>query len=354
MAMTRRTRDLLVAALAVFAGWTILALLFTPQHWALSKDLPDPPHWTHLLRGNLAMWWTWAALTPLVLWFGRRFPLERPRIARHLLLYLAAGFVFSLLHIIVVRQVNPFFTGNPGRPWVNYVIAYGATGVLISWGLLAASQAVTYFRRYQERELRLVEAELQSLKTQLHPHFLFNTLNAIAELIHADSARAERTVTQLSDLLRTALTRSKDDEVTLKEEVDFLRWYVDIQQTLLQERLTVRWRVDDSALDACVPTMLLQPIVENAIQHGIAPRAEGGTLDIAARRDGDRLVLEVMDDGRGMEPGSAGARGGIGLPNTRARLRHMYGDRQRLSVARREGGGVAVTIDMPFRLKEQD
>src|SRR5690606_18421943 len=254
--------------------------------------------------------------------------------------------------ITVVRAVHPMFTGAAMRPWLNYIIGYGATGVLISWGILAASQAVTYFRRYQDRELRLVEAELQSLKAQLHPHFLFNTLNAIAELIHDDTERAERTVTQLSDLLRTALTRSKDDEVTLKEEIDFLRWYVEIQETLLQERLTVRWRVDDATLDARVPTLLLQPIVENAIQHGIAPRAEGGTLDIAVRRDGDRVVLEVMDDGRGMDPGSAGARGGIGLTNTRARLRHMYGERQRLNVARREGGGVAVAIEIPFRSEE--
>lgn len=343
------TRARLLAALTVVAGWTILALLFTPQHWAITREAPDAPHWTRLLRGNLAMFWVWAALTPVILWFGRRFPLERPRLAGHLLLYLVAGFVFSLLHIAIVREVNPLLTGNPARSWLNYLIAYGATGVLISWGILAGSQALTYFRRYQDRELRLVEAELQSLKTQLHPHFLFNTLNAIAELIHHDTTRAERTVTQLSDLLRAALTRGKSDEVSLKDELDFLRNYVAIQQTLLQERLAVRWRVDDDALDAMVPAMLLQPIVENAIQHGIGPLASGGTLDIAARRDGTRLVLEVMDDGRGLEPGAGRGKAGIGLANTRARLRHMYGAAHRFDIARREGGGVAVTINMPFR-----
>lgn len=343
------TRSRLIAVFVVFAGWTILALLFTPQHWAISREAPEAPHWTRLLRGNLAMFWTWAALTPAILWFGRRFPLERPRLAGHLLLYLVTGFVFSLTHIAVVRMVNPVLTGSPIRPWLDYLVAYGATGVLISWGILAGSQALTYFRRYQDRELRLVEADLQSLKTQLHPHFLFNTLNAIAELIHHDTTRAERTVTQLSDLLRTALTRNKADEVSLKQELDFLSNYVAIQQTLLQERLIVRWRVDDDALDAMVPAMLLQPIVENAIQHGLGPVSSGGTLDIAARRDGSRLVLEVMDDGRGLDPGASGRKAGIGISNTRGRLRHMYGDAQRFDIARREGGGVAVTIAIPFR-----
>lgn len=349
---TRTPRRLqLVAGLAVFAGWTILALLFTPQHWALTKDLPDAPHWTKLLRGNLAMFWTWAALTPVFLWFGRRWPLERPRLFRHLLLYLVAGFAFSVLHIAVVRQVNPLFTGNPVRPWLDYLVAYFATGVLIAWGILAGSQALIYFRRYQDRELRLLEAQLQSLKMQLHPHFLFNTLNAIAELMHEDAARAERTLMQLSDLLRTALNRGKTDEVTLLEEIDFLRNYIDIQQTLLQERLAVRWNVADEVLDCSVPSMLLQPIVENAIQHGIGPLQGGGSIEVEARRNHNFLAIEVRDDGQGLGVDASGGQGkaGIGLANTRARLRHMYGDAQQLDIASRPAGGVVVSLRMPLR-----
>ena len=168
--------------------------------------------------------------------------------------------------------------------------------------------------------------------------------------MHGDAARAERTVTQLSDLLRTALSREGADQVTLKEELDFLRNYLDIQKTLLQERLVTHWRIDDDTLDARVPAMLLQPVVENAIQHGIGPVASGGTLEITARRDGDRLVLQVIDDGRGIGDGGSN-NAGIGLTNTRARLRHLYGDAQRFDNGPREGGGTKAMFAIPLRFE---
>jgi signal transduction histidine kinase len=344
-------RRQVVTVLAVIAGWSIMAVLFTPQHYVLTREGPNPPHWARLLLNNLIMFWIWAALTPAGLWFGRRFPLERRRLPLHLFYLFLAGFALSLLHIAGVRYTGALVTGKPPRAWFDFLISYAATGVLIAWAILAASQALTYFRRYQDREVRLVQAKLQSLKTQLHPHFLFNTLNAIAELIHGDADRAERTITQLSDLLRTALNRGEADEVTLKEELDFLRNYVEIQQTLLQERLTVRWTIDDEALDACVPAMLLQPLVENAIQHGIGPLASGGTLEISARRDADEMHIVVQDDGRGLGADASGGRGkaGIGLANTRTRLQHMYGGRHRFAVDPRASGGVKVSITMPFR-----
>ena len=328
-----------------------MAALFTPQHWVLTRRAPVPPHWTELFLGNLVMFWIWAALTPVILWLGRRYPLERRRFAPRLLLFFVAGFVFTLVHIAMVRYANALLTGQPPQPFYGFLVGYGATGVLIAWNVLAASQAVTYFRRYHDREFRLVQAQLQSLRTQLHPHFLFNTLNAIAELLHQDAGRAERTLTQLSDLLRHALDRGDAQEVALKEEIDFLRNYVHIQQTLLQERLQVRWRIEDDTLDACVPAMLLQPIVENAVQHGVGPRASGGTIEVSARRDGPLLRVTVDDDGVGM---AAGARdgeeaGGIGLSNTRARLQHMYGPDHVFEIAPRAGGGVSVRLVMPFR-----
>ena len=347
MKVDRRT---VVATAAVLAGWLLMAALFTPQHWVLTRRAPNPPHWVDLFLGNVVMFWAWAALTPVILWLGRRFPLERPRLPLHLLMHFVGGFAFALAHIAIVRYANALFTGRPLQSWFSYVIGYGATGVLIAWAILAASQALIYFRRYKDREFRIVQAELQSLKTQLHPHFLFNTLNAIAELLHQDPMRAERTVTQLSDLLRHALNRGSAQEVALKEEIDFLRNYVHIQQTLLQERLTVDWRIDDSALDACVPAMLLQPLVENAVQHGVAPRARGGTIEIAARRNGEWLDITVADDGVGLtEIGGGSPTEGIGLSNTRARLRHMYGARHTFTIEPRPDGGVRVDLTVPFR-----
>jgi two-component system LytT family sensor kinase len=345
-------RHQMIWIVSVIGGWSLMAAIFTPQHYVLSRGGPNPPEWWQLLLGNFANFWVWAALTPLVLWFGRRFPIEHPRVGRHLLIHVAAGFALTLIHISIVRYTNALMTGRPVGPWFNFLVAYAATGVMVAWGLLAASQALTYFRRYQDRELRLVEAQLQSLKSQLHPHFLFNTLNAIAELVHGDSKRAERTVTQLSDLLRAALSRDGADHVALKEELDFLRNYVAIQQTLLQERLIARWNIDDDTLDAQVPSMLLQPIVENAIQHGIGPVASGGTLEITARREGGTLLLQVVDDGHGLSAdATAAGKAGIGLSNTRARLLHMYGDKHRFDIRPRDGGGVVATFEIPLRFE---
>jgi sensor histidine kinase YesM len=205
------------------------------------------------------------------------------------------------------------------------------------------------FQRYQDRELRLSQAELHALRTQLQPHFLFNALNAIAELVHVDATRADAAITQLSDLLRLALTRGQSHELPLKEELDFVRAYVEIQQMLLQERLDVRWNGGDETLDACVPAMVLQPLVENAVQHGIAPRVGGGILEISARVAGERLRLEVVDNGIGMSRAPATGAGGIGLSNTRARLRHLYGAAASLDVMPRDGGGVIAIVTMPYR-----
>ena len=267
--------------------------------------------------------------------------------------HFAAALVVTVVHLLGVSQLNMLVMSNPEEyrppiPMLALVVGYGATDVMIYWGLLAAGHAVVYFRRYQDREFRLVQAQLHSLRTQLHPHFLFNTLNAIAELIYQDPPRAERTVTQLSDLLRQALNRADDHEIPLSEEIDFLHKYVSIQQTLLQERLTVHWQVAPDTASAFVPAMILQPVVENAVQHGIAPRASGGTLRLTVLREADTLLLQVQDDGVGLA-GATPTGDGVGLPNTRARLQHLYGDRHSCDINPSPGGGVTVTLRLPFR-----
>ena len=352
-----RARRLLSGAGLTLACWTFLAALFVPQTYFLNLQAPAPLTWWQAVSATLILFYLWAALTPAVLWLGRRFPVERGHLVRNLSVHFFAGFFFTAVHLVSLGYVNSLVlrgadTYRPPAPIVGLLLGIGATDVMIYWGVVSVSQAVTYFRRYQDREFRLVQAQLQSLRTQLHPHFLFNTLNAIAELVYEDAGRAERTVTQLSDLLRLALRRGQRQEVTLKEEVDFLRNYVEIQQTLLQDRLKVRWRVADETLDACVPNMILQPLVENAIRHGIAPRAAGGTIEIEARREGGRLRLRVEDDGLGLGAGArpAGVNGGVGLANTRARLRHLYGDAHEFELAGPPGGrGLAVSLSIPFR-----
>jgi len=338
-------------AAAILACWIFIGLLFTPQTYLLNLRAPTPLTIWQAISANAVIFLVWAVLTPFALRLGRRFPLERERLGRHLLIHLAAAFAFAAVHLFAVGQLNrlvqPRAYSAP-LPIFGLLVGLGATDVMIYTGLVGVSQATTYFRRYREREVHLVQAQLLLLKTQLHPHLLFNTLNAIAELIHQDAARAERTLTQLSDLLRLALNGTGRQRVTLNEELAFLRQYVEIQRTLLQERLDVIWAVDDATLDARVPELLLQPLVENAIQHGIAPRASGGIVTIGADLHDEALVLSVIDNGVGLRTPSRPAEGGIGISNTRARLRHLYGGRHRFEIVERPSGGVAVTLSIPF------
>lgn len=229
--------------------------------------------------------------------------------------------------------------------------------------LLACAGAVaTYATHWQERlstryaeasraseqlQARLDQAQLQTLKLQLHPHFLFNTLNAITALIHRAPERAERMVAGLSELLRISLGSAAEQEITLERELEVLAHYVAIQQERFQGRLTVRMEIAPETRRALVPNLILQPLVENAIQHGIGPRASGGIVEVAAERTLRGLVLTVRDDGVG-EPVPLVRREGVGLANSRARLASLYGDAQQLVAAPRVGGGFEVWILVPF------
>ena len=220
---------------------------------------------------------------------------------------------------------------------------------MIYWGIIAASQAINYFRKYQEREFRLAQAQLQALRMQLHPHFLFNTLNAIAELVYSDPKTADRCILRLGELLRFSLASEKSQEVTLKREIDFLEKYVEIQKILMRDRLKVKVSNDPETLDALVPNMLLQPLVENAIKHGISPKPEGGTIEIYSRRLDGELEIGITDDGVGMIEQLDGVQSGVGLINTRERLKHLYGDKHSFDLNSFQGKGVKISIRIPFR-----
>lgn len=336
--------------LIVIAAWTVVAVLFTPQMYVINQRAPVPPSWWQAFVINGTTFYAWAVLTPLVLWFVRRCPVERERIWMTLAAHLAAAVVVAGLHLLIVQGVQVVLSGGERpRPLSALWIGYGATNVLV-YGLVAAcAHALSYYTRYQEREFRLAQAQLHMLRAQLHPHFLFNTINAIAELIHLDPARAEQTLTQLSDLLRRSTSEASTHEVSLEEELDWLRQYLLIYETLLQDRLSVTWAVDDALRSARVPAMVLQPLVENAIRHGLAPRAAGGHVTIRAHRAADRLVLTVEDDGVGFSSGAQPA--GVGLANIRGRLQSLHGEAASLTVAAAAGGGVTATLDLPWTVE---
>jgi LytS/YehU family sensor histidine kinase len=230
--------------------------------------------------------------------------------------------------------------------------------LFICWTVLGAAHALAYYRRYRRRELyasrleaQLARAQLQVLKMQLHPHFLFNTLNAISALVHKDADLAERTIARLGDLLRLTLENAGAQEVSLQEELDFVTLYLEIEQARLGPRLGVHFAVEPEARGACVPNLILQPLVENAVRHGIAPYPRAGRVELVARREADRLRVEVRDDGPGL---AGGAREGLGLSNTRARLWQLYGPAHSFEMTNGPGRGVTVALTLPFRESPAD
>ena len=225
--------------------------------------------------------------------------------------------------------------------------------------LLLLHHSVNYYKRFREGELRashletrLARAQLQALKMQLHPHFLFNTLHSISALVHKDPEAADRMIARLGDFLRLTLENSGAQEVTLEKELAFLRCYLEIERIRFHDRLTTRVDVDPRALDSLVPNLILQPIVENAIRHGVAPRSTPGHVEILAKQNDGTLRIEVKDNGPGLPPNQSGIQGsregqGVGLANTRARLEQLYGTAHRFELTNGARGGLVVTLEIP-------
>ena len=297
----------------------------------------------------------WTLVTVAGVALTRRFPLDRGRWLRHGLVLLGAGLVVIPARNVALATIAS--AGDALRSDVDfgYLFVSSVRDDLYIWGLIVfAVQAVRHARRLREREVaqahveaQLAEAQLRTLKGQLQPHFLFNTLHAIAALVHDDPPRAGAMVEDLSELLRSTLAHREAQEVPLRDEVATLRPYLAIEQARFGDRLAVAVDVAPEAEDALVPHLLLQPLVENAVRHGIAPRRGPGRVGVTARVEAGEVRLSVADDGVGMErPARPGA---IGLANTRARLSHLYGDAHRFAIDSAPGEGTRVEIALPFR-----
>ena len=337
--------------LLVFSGWTALAIFFAASSSLTYALTYQPPQWRLTLVMALTEWYAWAVLTPLVAWLARRFPLRSGSMVASLAVHTPAGLIVALVKVTLTRLLRLALVGTNAY----FQISNLATHYVIYWALVAAVHALAYYRAGREGELRasqlearLADARLQLLKMQLHPHFLFNTLNTISELVHEDPATADRMIASLSELLRESLDAGADDQVTLAKELELLDRYIDIQRARFGDRLDVRVDVEDEARDALVPILILQPIVENSIRHGLAARVRAETIQVRAMRFDDRLILEVADDGIGLGADAA-VREGVGLGNARARLEALFGRDQSIDVSNVEGGGVLVRLAMPWR-----
>jgi two-component system, LytTR family, sensor kinase len=333
------------------AWWTLSGFASAAFYLTMESGAGRPVEWELALRSAMTTAYLWIPLTVLALWLAERFPLEASRWKTHLGVHVLAGIVVCVVRAGAVVVLNPWVGWYAELPPFGAVLTRSfANNLFLYWMLTGAAHALHYARRAQQRETQLAEARLHALKAQIHPHFLFNTLNTVTSYVHDDPDTAERIIARLSELLRHTLESADTHEVSLDEELEALSPYLEIEQIRFEERLSVRWRVDAAARRARVPHLLLQPLVENAVRHGIAPRGAGGTIEISAERDGDRLRLRVSDDGVGRPPGARGPTGlGVGLTNTRARLQQLYGDDHGFEVVAGADGGFSVTIRLPFR-----
>jgi two-component system, LytTR family, sensor kinase len=331
-------------------AYTLLGLLFSSQVWIDYAYAQHPIAWWQAVGVALADWYVWALFTPGVVWLARRFRIGRARWAAPLAMHVPVSIACAILKQPIDALSASAITGTVRGPfsflkvhitWLTY------------WAIVGVTYAVEQYHESRARELRaaqlqtaLARAQVQSLQMQLHPHFLFNTLNAIAALMREDVEAADVMIVGLSDLLRAALATATEPEVPLRRELELVQMYLDIQLARLGERLNVRISAAPETLDLAVPTLLLQPLVENAIRHGASTRPGRASIAVLTFREDAMLIIEVTDDGPGppeaMSPGH-------GLENTRLRLSASFGPQATLALTRQPAGGAVVRVAIPIR-----
>ncbi len=341
-------------------GWTLIGLFFVSPIIAQALATQDPIPWI-LVLSTFLDWYIWGLLFPLIWWVSERFPLERRKLPSRIPIHLACGLIVSLIFVLLMLVKTSLLAGL-GSGEVSFSNLHGFSGYLLGgielfllpyFAIVAFLHAVSYYNKYRERQLKttrleaqLALAHLDMLKMQLQPHFLFNTLNAISALMHRDVDAADRMISLLSDLLRFSLEKDDRHQVPLRSELEFLNRYLAIEKIRFRDRLTIDLDVDDECMAAQVPRLILQPLVENSIKHGIAMRSAAGRIGIRGQRRADRLEIQISDDGPGLT--GAAIQEGIGLANTRARLEQIYGDDHRFELRNAESVGVVAVLEIPF------
>ena len=343
----------------ILAFWTLVGLAFASQFYLSSTLLGRSVTWGQAISYSLGDWYVWAVLAVPILMVARRFPPEAGAPWRAAGIHLVAALIVSLVYVVLralVGQVHSLLIDEPVtfleifRPLLVKTFPFN---LLIYGVIISVSHAIDYYRKYHERtvhtlelEKHLAEARLQALLRQLKPHFLFNTLNGIASLMHSDVDAADRMLVRLGELLRLTMSHPGQPLTPLREEIAFIEKYLEIERIRFRDRLAVDYAIEAAVLEAEVPSLILQPLVENAIRHGIEPHARPGKLALTARRTPGFVELTVRDNGNG-QPAAGFTREGIGLGNTRARLRELYGDRHRFELANHPDGGLIVRVLLP-------
>ena len=376
MSLPRRERSIWARLGIVFAIWAAIAMVLTGQAYLViylaihaRADLSgiNPPRAPgELFLSSLTECSIWAILTLLIFRLARYFPFGQGNWTRVLAIHVLACLIFGFLEVCLSALAAEWIRHEFPKPTITanvlflYFVVKLNNNIFFYWTILAIAHVIRYYRQFREREIvssqleaKLAQTQLQILKMQLHPHFLFNTLNAISALIHQDVELADRMIARLGDLLRTTLDNANTQEVTFKQELDFIEPYLEIEKARLGTRLTVELQIEPAVMEAKVPNLILQPLVENAIRHGIAGRPGPGWIQIQARRENGALRLAILDSGPGLQTPLDSVKG-IGLANTRARLEKLYGAAQSMDVANGPNGGLQVGITIPFREFSRD
>jgi len=349
----------------IVAIWLFVAFVAIVQSATQLVHLRAAPRDWILVALTFLGWMVWAALTPPIVRLTRRVPLERARIVRALAVHFAAAFgcvvLLTTFWEVLSRELIAVTGVRASGFWRTLLNPVGHAMIgFVTYGCIVA--AVTAFDAVQRSqraalttarlERDVAQAREQAIKMQVHPHFLFNTLHAISVLVGEDPATARAMVVHLGDFLRATLARAGRAEVTLREELELLRHYLDVERLRFGDRLVVDVAAGDEVLDAYVPDLVLQPLAENAIKHGVSTRPGAHRVRVCARRCDGRLQLSVEDDGADGVPSHV--REGIGLRTTRRRLAHLYGDAGTLTLAARPGGGARATVTLPYHLEPLD
>jgi len=360
-----------------FGVWSFVALAYTVTIYQLYRSTGSPMTFLSVLGMQSSQVLTYIPLTPFAFALANRYPLQRNDWARNALILLAGGLVFTVMQV-ALHGITPYAFWDPHvRHWVSAVWDAQNRAFRIQWPMferifltnvvddvmttylpiVLIAHVVSYYQRFRDRELRssqlqaqLEKARLQSLKSQLQPHFLFNTLNSISALMLTNVEAADRMITRLGDLLRISLETAGTQMTTLSRELEFVNCYIEIEKVRFEERLKVSIDVAPETLDATVPHLLLQPLVDNAIKHGIARLVSGGEIRISASQDDSDLHLEVRDNGPGFREPSYSSSGGVGLRITRERLETIYGQDQSVEIRSLPEGGVAARVCIPLRV----
>jgi len=343
-----------------FIAWTLVAVA-TTELQAAAQPEGGAELFGRLIRLSLASCWLWALYTPAILALSRRVRIDRTNWLKTVPIHLGTAALATFIDVALMRAIAPYL--NAGAPTSSTPLHVTFLRTLFLYSLcyfvIVALAHVRYYASLSyERDLRaatletqLAEARLTALQGQLRPHFLFNTLNMIAEQVYTDPAGADAMLTRLGVLLRSSFTEADRERVPLRRELELLESYIEIMRARFRGRLTFELHVEPTTLDALVPRFILQPLVENAIKHGVEPREEGGRVTVTARRDGASVDLEVRDNGDGL----AGAiREGTGVRNTRERLLHLYGaGRQQFTLTLAPDGGTIASVVIPFDIDEE-